>query len=115
MIGFDYNQELIHQLQKAVPPIYEPDLNESLRKGKAYLAPGIGFSGGTLGRDLQVLRRKNVDALILLTEWADFKTYPWGEVVGHMKKPVFFDTKNFLDQAYMESCGFQYHSIGRQI
>jgi UDPglucose 6-dehydrogenase len=183
---------------------------------KAYLAPGIGFSGGTLGRDLQVLRKKNVeakknasifgiihelnharkqdivcrleelvgglmhkrigvlgltykpgtstlrrslpveitdliiekgakvrvydpkadyaelkgdikfeitnsiadvsgnvDALILLTEWADFKMYPWGEIAGRMKKPVFFDTKNFLNQTYMESCGFQYYSIGR--
>jgi len=183
---------------------------------KAYLAPGIGFSGGTLGRDLQVLRKKNVeakknasifgiihdlnharkqdivcrleeiveglmqkrigvlgltykpgtstlrrslpveiadliiekgaevkvydpkadyselqgdmkfeithsiadvsenvDALILLTEWGDFKTYTWGEVAGHMKKPVFFDTKNFLDQTSMKSSGFQYYSIGR--
>jgi UDPglucose 6-dehydrogenase len=29
---------------------------------KAYLSPGIGFSGGTLGRDLQVLRKKNGEA-----------------------------------------------------
>ena len=26
---------------------------------KAYLAPGIGFSGGTLGRDLKVLEKRN--------------------------------------------------------
>lgn len=29
---------------------------------KAYLSPGIGFSGGTLGRDLQVLNQKNIEA-----------------------------------------------------
>ena len=28
---------------------------------KAYLSPGIGFSGGTLGRDLKVLEQKNLD------------------------------------------------------
>ena len=28
---------------------------------KAYLSPGIGFSGGTLGRDLQVLNQKNME------------------------------------------------------
>jgi len=30
--------------------------------GKAYLSPGIGFSGGTLGRDLKVLNQKNNDS-----------------------------------------------------
>ena len=29
---------------------------------RAYLSPGIGFSGGTLGRDLQVLNEKNIEA-----------------------------------------------------
>ena len=29
---------------------------------KAYLSPGIGFSGGTLGRDLKVLKSKNKNA-----------------------------------------------------
>jgi len=33
VIGFDYNQELVNNLQKAIPPIYEPDLTESIQKG----------------------------------------------------------------------------------
>ena len=183
---------------------------------KAYLAPGIGFSGGTLGRDLQVLRKKNVeakknasifgiihdlnhsrkqdivcrleeivgglmhkrigvlgltykpgtstlrrslpleiidliiekgaevkvydpkadyaelqggikfeikhsiadvsenvDALILLTEWDDFKTYDWHDIPKNMAGRIFFDTKNFLNEEEMIAWGFQYHSMGR--
>lgn len=31
VIGFDYNQELVHNLQKAIPPLFEPDLAENIR------------------------------------------------------------------------------------
>ena len=183
---------------------------------KAYLSPGIGFSGGTLGRDLKVLDQKNteaqgtakifgmihafnnerkyyvikriekilgriegksvgilgltykpgtstlrrslpleivsllldqnakvkvydpkadytelgvepkftiapnieevakfVDALVLLTEWNEFKAYDWEGIAEKMSQPVFFDTKNFLDEKAMFSYGFKYYSIGR--
>ncbi|MDP3286200.1 MAG: nucleotide sugar dehydrogenase, partial [Desulfobacterales bacterium] len=183
---------------------------------KAYLAPGIGFSGGTLGRDLQVLNNANkqghgaarifgyvhtqnnerkdviikrlekllggfngktigvlgltykpgtstlrrslpveivkqfsekgaivkvfdpkadykeleftpffsiannivelaesTDALILLTEWQNFKEFNWAEIPARMRRSIFFDTKNFLDERAMSAFGFQYHSIGR--
>jgi len=42
----------IHQVIHAIK--YDPRIGQ-----QAYLAPGIGFSGGTLGRDLQVLERLN--------------------------------------------------------
>jgi len=32
VIGFDYDQDLVHNLTKAIPPIYEPDLTESIQK-----------------------------------------------------------------------------------
>jgi UDPglucose 6-dehydrogenase len=182
---------------------------------KAYLSPGIGFSGGTLGRDLKVLEQKNIeahgdaelfgkvhgfnqrrresiikkierilghlegrqigilgltykpgtstlrrslpveianllaekgasvtaydpqadfgelnskpqftralnieevsrlsDALVLLTEWKEFRDYDWKPIPRQMKQSVFFDTKNFLNEKEMSSYGFKYYSIG---
>ncbi len=182
---------------------------------KAYLSPGIGFSGGTLGRDLQVLNRINedkhgsatlfgiihrintyrkqvildritrilktlsdkrigvlgvtykpgtstlrrslpleivdllikgcseicvfdpkadyselsakprfmvakgiaeaadsADMLVLMTEWKEFQEFNWADAVRKMRRPVFFDTKNFLDRETMQSNGFEYHCIG---
>lgn len=181
---------------------------------KAYLAPGIGFSGGTLGRDLKVLEERNLggdaklfglihslnkerketivrriekilggiegrnigllgltykpgtstlrrslpleiakslsdkgaktklfdpkadyselattdeftiaenieevaqlaDALVLLTEWEEFRMYDWANIPKNMVGRVFFDTKNFLDEQKMVEMGFEFHSLGR--
>ena len=183
---------------------------------RAYLSPGIGFSGGTLGRDLQVLNEKNrevegdakifglahalnnerknsivrriekilgtiegytlgllgltykpgtstlrrslpleiakslmgrgakvklfdpkadyselasadeftiaksieavslsADALVLLTEWEEFKTYDWQGIPQKMAGRVFLDTKNFLNEKDMVGLGFRYYSVGR--
>jgi len=183
---------------------------------KAYLAPGIGFSGGTLGRDLKVLEERNhsgdgdaklfglihllnkerketivrriekifggiegrkigllgltykpgtstlrrslpleiakslmgkganvklfdpkadfselastdefkivknieevaqsADALVLLTEWQEFRIYDWENIPKNMSGRVFFDTKNFLDEKKMIELGFEFYSMGR--
>ena len=183
---------------------------------KAYLAPGVGFSGGTLGRDLKVLEERNLrgdgdatlfglihslnkerketivrriekilgeiegrnigllgltykpgtstlrrslpleiaksligrganvklfdpkadyselasadeftiaknieevslsaDALVLLTEWEEFKMYDWENIPKNMAGRIFFDTKNFLNEGEMVGLGFEYHSMGR--
>jgi UDPglucose 6-dehydrogenase len=56
---------------------------------------------------------KSTDALVLLTEWNEFKAYDWEGVPKKMNQPVFFDTKNFLDEKAMFSYGFKYYSIGR--
>jgi len=183
---------------------------------KAYLAPGIGFSGGTLGRDLKVLDERNrraegdanifglihslnkerketivrriekilsgikgrnmgllgltykpgtstlrrsvpleiakslmsgganvklfdpkadyselpssdefiiaknieevslsADALILLTEWEEFRVYDWQNIPKNMAGRAFFDTKNFLNEEEMVGLGFEFYSLGR--
>jgi len=51
--------------------------------------------------------------LVLLTEWKEFKDYDWKDIPQKMKRPIFFDTKNFLDEKTMVSKGFKYYSIGR--
>jgi UDPglucose 6-dehydrogenase len=62
--------------------------------------------------DISTLARK-ADGLVLLTEWGEFKQYDWNGIAESMSTPVFFDTKNYLDESYMRRAGFSYYSIGR--
>lgn len=55
---------------------------------------------------------KNVDILILLTEWDEFKNQQWSDISAQMKTPNFFDTKNCLNKDNMRQKGFNYYSIG---
>jgi UDPglucose 6-dehydrogenase len=57
---------------------------------------------------------RDVDLLLLLTEWSEFRTYDWKNVVRSMKGPVVFDTKNFLNEEELVASGFNYFRIGRQ-
>lgn len=56
---------------------------------------------------------RNADALVLLTEWPEFREFNWESLPQEMKNPLFYDTKNFLSQSSMKSAGFLYYSMGR--
>lgn len=53
------------------------------------------------------------DALVLLTEWEEFRGYDWQGIPAKMAGCIFLDTKNFLPEKEMVAVGFQYHSMGR--
>lgn len=53
-------------------------------------------------------------AIVLLTEWDEFKTYQYREFYDIMMKPSFiFDGRNLLNIKELENIGFECHSIGR--
>ena len=54
------------------------------------------------------------DALLLLTEWKQFRLPSWEVVRRTMKTPVVFDGRNIYDPSEMKQLGFEYFSIGRQ-
>lgn len=53
------------------------------------------------------------DALLLLTEWKQFRLPSWEVVRRSMNRPVVFDGRNIYDPAELRSMGFSYASIGR--
>ncbi|MBS1534229.1 MAG: UDP-glucose 6-dehydrogenase [Bacteroidetes bacterium] len=56
---------------------------------------------------------KNAHAIVVLTEWDEFKTYDWKRIFEHMHKPAFvFDGRNILDAAKMKEIGFIFNSVG---
>ncbi|MBS7396497.1 MAG: UDP-glucose/GDP-mannose dehydrogenase family protein [Alloprevotella sp.] len=54
------------------------------------------------------------DALLLLTEWKQFRLPSWEVVRRTMNQPVVFDGRNIYDPEELRAGGFHYSSIGRQ-
>ena len=55
----------------------------------------------------------NADALLLLTEWKQFRLPSWGVVLKAMAHPVILDGRNIYDAQELKDLGFSYHCIGR--
>jgi UDPglucose 6-dehydrogenase len=54
------------------------------------------------------------DALVLVTDWKQFRTLDYTKMASLMNHPVMIDGRNFLDQEALEKAGFRYVGIGRQ-
>jgi UDPglucose 6-dehydrogenase len=52
------------------------------------------------------------DAVLILTEWTDFKALPWAAMKKRMLSPLLFDGRNLLDPQEMRGIGFTYTGIG---
>ena len=57
---------------------------------------------------------EGADAIVILTEWDEFKEYDWKEIYANMSKPAYvYDGRNILDKDKLESIGFNYIGLGR--
>jgi UDPglucose 6-dehydrogenase len=56
---------------------------------------------------------RGADAMILATEWSEFKQLDFARIKSLMAHPTLFDGRNLLDPQVMKTLGFTYHSIGR--
>jgi UDPglucose 6-dehydrogenase len=53
------------------------------------------------------------DALLLLTEWREYRELDWKRIHKEMSRPLVLDARNMLAPAKMKELGFEYHSFGR--
>jgi UDPglucose 6-dehydrogenase len=53
------------------------------------------------------------DALVLVTDWKQFRSLDYAKMASLMVNPVMIDGRNFLDQEALEKAGFRYVGIGR--
>lgn len=58
---------------------------------------------------------KDVDALIILTEWNEFRNMDLNYIKTAMKKPILIDARNIYEPDLMIQKGFQYDCIGRKV
>ena len=56
---------------------------------------------------------KDSDALVLLTEWKEFRSPDFEEIKTQLKTPVIFDGRNQYNAFNLEEKGFEYFQIGR--
>ena len=55
---------------------------------------------------------EGADALVLITEWNDFRRPDFEAVKAELKYPVVFDGRNIYSRATLEKLGFEYFGIG---
>jgi UDPglucose 6-dehydrogenase len=53
------------------------------------------------------------DALVIFTDWQEFRNPDFEAVAARLKKPIIFDGRNLYDPDVVKKAGIEYHSIGR--
>ena len=99
---------LINELIKAGASItaYDPvamDEGKRIFKGEKHLT----FA------DTQEEALKNADALIIVTEWTEFRSPDFALIKSSLKSPIIFDGRNLYDPKAVRALGFNYYPIGR--
>jgi len=97
--------ELCQRLQKegAILRVHDP---KAMEKAKAIL------QGVTFIEDMNEVA-EDCDALVIATEWDEFKKLDLDRARKALSHPIMFDGRNLFDSAEMERLGFIYKSIGR--
>jgi UDPglucose 6-dehydrogenase len=97
--------ELCHRLQKegAVLRVHDP---KAMEKAKAVL------KDVTFVEDMNAVA-EDCDALVIATEWDEFKKLDLDRARKALTHPILFDGRNLFDPVEMEKLGFIYKSIGR--
>ena len=57
---------------------------------------------------------KDADALVIATEWSEFRQPDFNKISSLLKNKVIFDGRNLFDLSQMQELGFYYVSIGRK-
>jgi len=55
----------------------------------------------------------DADALLMLTEWKQFRMPSWSVMLRTMRRPLIIDGRNIYDPVEVAAAGFEYHCIGR--
>ncbi|MHC4271541.1 MAG: UDP-glucose dehydrogenase family protein [Planctomycetota bacterium] len=56
---------------------------------------------------------KDTDALVILTDWQEFRNPDFKKIADSLKTPIIFDGRNLYDLDIVKQAGLEYHSIGR--
>lgn len=84
---------------------YDP---EAMGNVKALIGDKISYA------ERQYDALQGADALVIATEWSEFRTPDFGKMNSLLKNKVIFDGRNLFDLSKMEELGFHYVSVGRK-
>ncbi|HXE31984.1 MAG TPA: UDP-glucose/GDP-mannose dehydrogenase family protein [Terriglobales bacterium] len=57
---------------------------------------------------------EGAEAVLILTEWPDFRAAKWTEMARRMTRPLVLDGRNLFEPGELEQFGFEYRGIGRR-
>jgi UDPglucose 6-dehydrogenase len=97
-------------------------INKLLEKGasiSAYDPEAIETTKAVLGNKIEYAKQSydsltNSDALIIVTEWNEFRNPDFKKIKESLKSPVIFDGRNLYDIEKMDELKFSYYSVGRK-
>ena len=97
-------QELLNE--GASISVYDPEAINNVRN---LIGDKIGYA------ENQYECLENADALIIATEWNEFRTPNFLKIVTALKNKVIFDGRNLFETNAIKELGFYYESIGREV
>jgi len=85
---------------------------------QAYDPEAMGEAKKIFGKRIHYAERsyealRGASALLVVTEWNEFRRPDFQRIKGLLKTPVIFDGRNIYDAADLRKAGFHYYSIGR--
>lgn len=93
----------ILQEQGAIIHAYDP---EAMKEAS-------GLLQNVIYRDGPYDAMENADAVVIITEWDEFRALDIARIKAALKTPKLIDLRNIYNPGEMESAGFDYYSIGR--
>ena len=91
--------------EEKIVSVYDPAAMENIQKK---FGNSVTYCSGPYDAT------NDVDALIILTEWNEFRQVDFLKLKKLMKSPVIIDGRNIYSPAVMKKFGFQYFSVGRK-
>lgn len=85
--------------------VYDPEATET---AKQVLGERVAYADNAMS----VL--DGADALVICTDWLEFKNPDFDDMLARLAQPVIFDGRNLYRPESMKDMGFTYHSVGRQ-
>jgi UDPglucose 6-dehydrogenase len=83
---------------------YDPEAMEEARVH--HFGDRIGYAEVPMGA------LEGADALVLITEWNEFRRPDFDAVKTALKTPIIFDGRNIYSRGTLEKLGFEYHGVG---
>ncbi len=99
---------MIDELVKrgATLSVFDP---EAMKNVKAQIGDKVEYAENQYGA------LKGADALIIATEWSEFRTPDFAKIAAGLKNKAIFDGRNLFDLTALRELGFHYVSVGREV
>ena len=91
---------------------------DSGMKVRAYDPEALETTRRELGEAIELFTSgyepmKGADALVIFTDWQEFRTPDFEMIAERLNQPLIFDGRNLYDHRSLKRLGFEYHCIGR--